>query len=162
MPLDQSIVGTTYPPSPPHEVGREKIREFADAIADAHPAFREPQAAHKLGYPDVIAPPTFPIVLTLDASTQVLAALGVKLHNVLHREQRFSYRRPIIAGDCLSCTVEVESLAHVAGNDVLTIRADITAITAEARRADAGAGETVAAPEAVAIVWSTLIIREEV
>ena len=69
MPLDQSFVGRTYPPTPPYEVGREKIREFADAIGDGNPAYRDPEAARTLGHPDVIAPPTFGIVLSMTAWT---------------------------------------------------------------------------------------------
>ena len=63
MPLDPSFVGRTYPPTEPYQVGREKIREFAAAIGDANPAYPDPEAARALGHPDVVAPPTFPIVL---------------------------------------------------------------------------------------------------
>ena len=55
-------MGRVYPATEPYEVGREKIREFADAIGDDNPAYRDKAAAKALGYPDVIAPPTFPIV----------------------------------------------------------------------------------------------------
>src|SRR4051812_12084233 len=100
MALDQKIVGRTYAAAAPYEVGREKIRDFADAIGDDNPAYRDAEAARKLGHPDVIAPPTFAIVLTRDTSWQVIAdpELGLALHRVLHGEQRFSYARPIVAG----------------------------------------------------------------
>ena len=62
--LDQSFVGRTYPPTEPYQVGREKIREFADAIGATDAAYHDPAAAAALGYPDVVAPPTFPVVLT--------------------------------------------------------------------------------------------------
>ena len=32
MPLDPGYVGRSFPPTPPYVVGREKIREFAQAI----------------------------------------------------------------------------------------------------------------------------------
>ena len=57
MALDQSFVGRTYPPTEPYEVGREKIREFAEAVGDANPAYTDPEAAKALGHADVIAPP---------------------------------------------------------------------------------------------------------
>ncbi len=72
MPLDQSFVGRTYPPTSPYEVGREKIREFAEAIGDTNPAYTDPEAARALGHPDVIAPPTFPFALTYRAAAQVV------------------------------------------------------------------------------------------
>ena len=56
MPLDQSFVGRVYPPTAPYQVGREKIREFAHAIGDPNPAYRDPAAARALGYADVDRP----------------------------------------------------------------------------------------------------------
>src|SRR6266540_27104 len=55
MPLDPSFTGKTYPPTVAYEVGREKIREFADAIGALDPVHRDPQAARALGHRGVIA-----------------------------------------------------------------------------------------------------------
>ncbi len=49
--IDPSFVGRTYPPTPVYEVGREKIREFAEAIGDGSAVYRDPAAAVALGYP---------------------------------------------------------------------------------------------------------------
>jgi len=68
MALDQQLVGRSYPPSAVYEVGRAKIAEFATAIGADDPAHHDVEAARALGYPDVIAPPTFAIVLTLAAA----------------------------------------------------------------------------------------------
>lgn len=68
MALDQSFVGRSYPATAPYEVGREKIREFAEAIGDAAPAYTDAEAARALGYPDVIAPPTFVFSITFRAA----------------------------------------------------------------------------------------------
>ena len=68
MPVDDSLIGRTYPPSRVYEVSREKIREFADAIGDASPLYRDPEAAKAHGYPDVIAPPTFPIASIISST----------------------------------------------------------------------------------------------
>ncbi|SCF74331.1 N-terminal half of MaoC dehydratase [Streptomyces sp. DconLS] len=56
MALDQSFVGRTYPPTAPYEVGREKIREFAEAVGETNPVFTDPEAAKAFGHSDVIAP----------------------------------------------------------------------------------------------------------
>lgn len=45
MALDQSFVGRSYPPTDPYEVGREKIREFAESVGDANPAYTDAEAA---------------------------------------------------------------------------------------------------------------------
>jgi len=133
MPLDQSFVGRVYPPTPPYEVGREKIREFADAIGDANPAYRDPTAAKDLGHPDVIAPPTFGIVITSRASHQVIMdpELGVDYSRVVHGEQRFTYVRPVRAGDALSVVVTVESIRSVAGNDIVSTKGEVSTVDGE-------------------------------
>ena len=93
MALDPRFIGRTYPPATVYEVGREKIREFANAIGDPNPAYRDPDAARALGHPDVIAPPTFAIVMTLAAADQVThdPELGLDYSRVVHGEQRFVY-----------------------------------------------------------------------
>jgi acyl dehydratase len=133
MALDQSFVGRTYPPTEPYEVGREKIREFADAIGDAHPAYRDRAAAEKLGYPDVIAPPTFPIVVATRATAHVVLdpELGLDYSRVVHGEQRFVYSRPVRAGDRLTVAVTIENIRSAGGNDLITTRSDISTVDGE-------------------------------
>ena len=128
MPLDQSFVGRTYPPSEPYEVGREKIREFADAIGDPAPVFRDPEAANAAGHPDVIAPPTFPTVFTIRAQRVLVMdpELGLDYSRVVHGEQSFQYHRPIYAGDRLVTTVIVDGIRTAAGNDILATRSEVT------------------------------------
>lgn len=133
MALDPSFIGRTYPPTEPYEVGREKIREFADAIGDPNPAYRDRAAAEKLGYPDVIAPPTFPVVLSMRAGVQVIAdpALGLDYSRVVHGEQRFVYTRPVRAGDRLVVVVSVENIRSGAGNDFITTKGEVSTVEGE-------------------------------
>jgi acyl dehydratase len=133
MSLDQSFVGRVYPPTEPYEVGREKIREFAAAVGDPNPVYREPAAARKLGYPDVIAPPTFAIIVTSRAAHQVIMdpELGVDYSRVVHGEQRFEHVRPIHAGDALTVVVTVESIRSAAGNDIITTKGDVSTVDGE-------------------------------
>jgi len=127
MPLDPSFIGRTYPPTAPYEVGREKIREFAVAVGDANPAYADQEAAKALGYPDVIAPPTFPFVITYQAAGQVVAdpELGLDFTRVVHGDQKFVYTRPVQAGDRLAVTVSIDNIKSLAGNDVLTVRGEV-------------------------------------
>ena len=133
MPLDQSYLGREFPPTAPYEVGREKIREFADAIGDDNPVYRDQAAAKALGYPDVIAPPTFPIVMSMRAAAQVVRdpEFGLDYSKVVHGEQQFSYQRPVQAGDVLQVSVRVESIRVAAGNDLITTRGDVTTLDGE-------------------------------
>jgi acyl dehydratase len=114
-------------------VGREKIAEFADAIGDDNPVYRDPAAAQALGYPDVIAPPTFPIVITMKAAAQIITdpELGLDYSRVVHGEQRFSYTRPVRAGDRLQVVASVETIRAAAGNDLLTTRGEVTTVDGE-------------------------------
>ncbi|MCU1690204.1 MAG: putative acyl dehydratase, partial [Jatrophihabitantaceae bacterium] len=125
--MDTSFAGRVYPPSQPYEVGREKIREFADAVGAAHPAHRDPAVARALGYPDVIAPTTFAIIVTTSAADVVVydPLLGLDYTRVVHRDQRFVQRRPLHAGDVVTVTVTVESARIVAGNALLSTRGDV-------------------------------------
>jgi len=133
MPVDQSFRGRSFPPTRPYEVGREKIREFADAINDPNPVYRERAAAQALGYPDVIAPPTFAIVLTLPAGGEVIRdpAFGLDYSRVVHGEQRFVHHRPIVAGDLLQVVVTVEDIRIAAGNELVTNRAELMTVAGE-------------------------------
>jgi len=127
MPLDPSFVGRTYPPTDPYLVGREKIREFARAIGADDAAYHDPEAARAIGYADVVAPPTFPTVVTMAASRQVVAdpALGMDYTRVVHGDQKFAYARPVVAGDALICVNTVEDITQRGGHDFLTIRTNV-------------------------------------
>ena len=134
MALDPGLVGRSYPPSAVYEVARAKIAEFAAALGDQDPAYRDPEAARALGHPDVIAPPTFAIVISLGAANVVLGDPEVALDysRVVHGEQRFTHHRPIRAGDRLVARTTIESVRHVAGNDLLTTRVELAAEDGEA------------------------------
>jgi acyl dehydratase len=127
MPLDPSFAGRTYPPTDPYLVGREKIREFARAIGADDAAYHDPEAARAIGYADVVAPPTFPTVVTMAASRQVVVdpGLGMDYTRVVHGDQKFSYARPVVAGDALICVNTVEDITQRGGHDFLTIRTDV-------------------------------------
>jgi acyl dehydratase len=127
MALDQSFVGRSYPPTEPYEVGREKIREFAEAIGDELPAYTDPGAAKELGHPDVVAPPTFVFSITFKAANDVIRdpRLGLDYARMVHGEQHFAYARPVRAGDRLSVTSTIESIRSGAGTELITIRGEV-------------------------------------
>src|SRR5690242_8379838 len=112
MPLNASLTGKTYPPSPPYEVGREKIREFATAIGAPDAAHVDAAAAKELGYAEVIAPPTFPVIFSLFINDTLVADadLGLGFSRVVHGDQRFLYTRPVQASDRLVCRATIEDI----------------------------------------------------
>jgi acyl dehydratase len=125
--LDQSFVGRSYPPTRPYEVGREKIREFAEAIGETSPACTDREAAQALGHPDVIAPPTFVFAINFRAARQVTEdpQLGLDYGRVVHGDQKFVYERPVRAGDRLSVSTTIEAIKSMAGNDILDVRGEV-------------------------------------
>lgn len=133
MALNRDFVGRTYASKASYEVSRVKIREFAAAIGDGNPIYRDRDAAQAAGHPDVVAPPTFPIVFSLQSGGEALADpdLGLNLAMVVHGEQRFEYVRPIYAGDELITSSTITDIRSAGRNELLTVRSDITTVDGE-------------------------------
>lgn len=128
MPVNPELVGRDFPPTTPYLVGREKVREFARAVFADDPQHTDLIAARALGYADVVAPPTFAIVVT-DATLQQLLGepdSGIVLKNVLHAEQKFRYSRPIVAGDELTAKLSVTGIRAMGAAAMVTSESDIT------------------------------------
>ena len=144
MPVNPELVGRAFPPTAPYLVGREKVREFARAVFADDPQHLDPQAAQALGYADVVAPPTFAMVVQDQTLQQLLAEpdSGIELSRVLHAEQRFRYTRPIVAGDELTATLSVTAIRTMGGNAMVTSDAEIT---------DAAGAHVVTAPSVLLV-----------
>ncbi|MFI6789860.1 MaoC family dehydratase N-terminal domain-containing protein [Nonomuraea sp. NPDC050383] len=134
MALNRDFVGRTYTSSAPYEVSRVKIREFAAAIGDGNPIYRDKEAARAAGHPDVVAPPTFPIVFSLQGGSEALVdpELGLNIAMVVHGEQRFEYVRPIYAGDELVTSSTITDIRSAGRNELMTIRSEVTTVSGEA------------------------------
>jgi acyl dehydratase len=131
--VNPAVAGRQYPPTPPYEVGREKIREFAEATG-AHPASTDPEAARALGYPDVIAPPTFAVIVAQRCDAQLVRdpEAGIDFSRVVHGEQTFTHHRPIVAGDRLVAVLHVDSVRSAGGHSMVTTRSEIATESGEA------------------------------
>lgn len=143
--MNPDLQGRSYPPTPPYLVGREKVREFARAVLATSPLNLDPEAARAAGYADVVAPPTFATVIQ-DATLQQLLSdedAGVDFSRVVHGDQRFTFSRPIVAGDELTATMTVTSVKTLGGHAM---------VTAESSIADASGAHVVTAT-------STLVVR---
>ena len=112
MPVDQSLVGREFPPTPSLTVTEERVRAFA--------------AATGTPYDGGPAPATFPIVLAFDAMNAFLDDVGVELSRIVHGDQKFAYQRPVVPGDVLSARLTVASLRQIGGNDIIGTASEIT------------------------------------
>ncbi|GAB2453715.1 acyl dehydratase [Conyzicola lurida] len=127
MPVNPELQGRVFAPTAPYLVGREKIREFARAVFATSPLNHDPEAARAAGYSDIVAPPTFPVVVQEATLQQLLAEPdgGIDFSRVVHGEQRFSYTRAIVAGDELTATLAVSSIKTLGGNAMVTAESTI-------------------------------------
>jgi acyl dehydratase len=131
--LNAEYVGRVFGPAEPYEVSRVKIADFADAIGEPSEFCRDREAAQKAGYPDVIAPPTFAIVISMASTARVQAdpGLGLDYSMVVHGEQSFSYARPLHAGDVVVATTTVDSIRAVRGMSMMVTSTDISTVDGE-------------------------------
>jgi acyl dehydratase len=120
--LDRSLIGRESEPVL-HEVEKGAIRRFAEALGDPNPIYVDETAARAAGHPGLVAPPTFPVVLTSNERFRHSLDLGTR--SILHGEQQFEYARPILAGDRIvvrSKVADVQERAGASGPmDVLVI-----------------------------------------
>jgi acyl dehydratase len=139
--------GKKYPATDPYLVGREKIREFANAVQSTNPMNLDVFAAQTAGYTDIIAPPTFAVVIQERSLKTVLSdkEVGIDFSRVVHGDQRFIHARPIVAGDELISELEISSIKSLAGNFMVTFETKIFD----------------AAKELVCTAISTLVVRGE-
>jgi acyl dehydratase len=133
VPINRDYMGRTFAPTEPYEVSRTKIAEFATAIGEPSPLCHDPAAARQAGYPDVIAPPTFAIVITTTSNVQVIhdSGLGVNYSMVVHGEQAFEHARPLHAGDWVVATSTIEDIREIGRHMMMTTRTDITTVDGE-------------------------------
>ncbi len=126
--MNPELQGREFAPTEPYLVGREKVREFARAVFSTSPLNFDPEAAISAGYTDVVAPPTFAVVVQERTLAQLLAApdAGIDFSRVVHGDQRFSYTRPIVAGDELTARLTVSSVKSLGGHSMITADSVIT------------------------------------
>ncbi|MEV6364869.1 fused (3R)-hydroxyacyl-ACP dehydratase subunits HadA/HadB [Nocardia asteroides] len=115
------LVGYRYRAEDSYEVGREKIREYARAVQDFHEAHWSENAAGELGYTGLIAPTTFLSIYAMLANRQLLETVVADYDMFVQTDQIFEMYKPILAGDRLVSDVELGSVRHIAGKDLLTI-----------------------------------------
>jgi acyl dehydratase len=145
--VNAELQGRVFPPTAPYLVGREKVREFSRAVFATNPINHDVEAARAAGYPDIVAPPTFPVVVQEATLAQLLnePGAGIDFTRVVHGDQRFTYTRPVVAGDELTATLTVTNVKTLGGNSMVTAESNVT---------DASGAHVVTAV-------STLVVRGE-
>ena len=127
--LNPDSVGSTFAGTEPILVTQTEVDAFCAVIGETDSS---------------IAPPTFSIRISLQQSEVILTSpeVGIKWDRLVHGDQKFDTKRPIKAGDVVTCSSTIESAREVAGNEIISVRSDISS-----------------AEELLVSSWSTLVIR---
>ena len=128
MSFASDIIGTHYRYPDYYLVGREKIREYAEAIQSDDPLHYDEDAARAAGYPNVVAPLTFIAIPGRQVQLDIFRNfdIGINLARVIHRDQKIKYHRPICAGDKLHFDSWLESVVESFGAVISTLRTEVT------------------------------------
>ncbi|WP_018603073.1 fused (3R)-hydroxyacyl-ACP dehydratase subunits HadA/HadB [Mycobacterium sp. 155] len=127
----ESRVGHYYQADGPYLVGREKVREYARAVQDYHPAHWDVASAAELGYSGVVAPLTFTSTPAMACNRRMFESVVVGYDTYLQTEEVFEQHRPIVAGDELNIDVELTSVRRIAGRDMITVTNTFTDLAGE-------------------------------
>ena len=122
-----NVQGKKYPATEPYLVGREKIREFANAVFASNATSHDVAAAQAAGFADLVAPPTFAVVIQERSLHTVLAdpEADIDFSRVVHGDQRFVHARPIVAGDSLTSVLEGASVKSLGPHSMITFNTEI-------------------------------------
>ena len=115
MPISEAHIGRSYPATAAYQVSRAKIAEFATALGDgANPAYAGESP---------IAPPTFAVLLSSAAWTGLFddPELELALNRTVHGEQRFTWNRPLRAGDEITATLRIDHVRLRGAMAIVTI-----------------------------------------
>jgi acyl dehydratase len=126
--LSDKIVGMHFRYPDYYEVGREKIREYAEAVKNEDRAFFDEHAAVELGYDGLLAPLTFISVFGYQAQAAFFADANVETKDakIVQVDQVLKFLRPIKVGDRLYCDVYVDSVRQSFGTDMIVTKNIVT------------------------------------
>ena len=114
--MPDAPIGKQYPAFE-YEVGREKIREYANAVGESSPVHHDPEAARAAGFRGVVAPPMFCVVYSAGAMGPAILdpELGINLMMMVHGSQEFEWGEPVCAGDTVTTTAQLKDVSEKNG-----------------------------------------------
>ncbi|GAA2406476.1 (3R)-hydroxyacyl-ACP dehydratase subunit HadC [Mycolicibacterium llatzerense] len=128
MPVNPDILGMVHKYPQVFTVGREQVRQYAKAVKSDHPVSMDETAAAELGHDTLIAGPTFVSIVALLVQQDFFRAVdvGMETMQIIQVDQKFVYHRPVKVGDRLHATVEIASIEHRFGADIVLTRNTLT------------------------------------
>ena len=109
--MAHQAIGKKFP-AYEYEVGREKIREYANAVGETNPIHHDREAAQAAGFRDVVAPPMFAVVYSSGSVAPGIfdPEVGINFATMVHGGQEFVWGEPVVSGDTISTTAEVKEI----------------------------------------------------
>jgi acyl dehydratase len=128
MALKTDIRGMVHTYDDYFVVGREKVREYANAVKNDDPAFHDEEAAKELGYDSLLAPLTFVATVALLVQRDFFRKVdvGMETMQIVQVDQQFIYHQPIKVGDKLFPVMHVHSVVERFGADIVVTRNVLT------------------------------------
>jgi hypothetical protein len=128
VPLSPEIVGKHYRHPDSYVVGREKVREYANAIKNDDAAFRDEATAVALGHETLPAPLTFMSVFGYTAQVAFFHHVGIGITDaqIVQVDQEFKFLQPTKVGDRLYSDVYAHSYRRAHGTDVIVLKTVIS------------------------------------
>jgi acyl dehydratase len=109
--MDFTAEGKTFPPYE-CRIERGKIREFADAIGDDNPVYRDPDSAAAKAAGGILAPPTMLRTFLYETPDAAQALKVADWSYIVHGEQEFEYLKPVFAGDVLTAQDRIAAMSE--------------------------------------------------
>lgn len=112
--FDRSTKGLVVGPITVH-VERGRIRFFSEVLGNTDPIHFDVEAASKAGHPDIVAPPSFLMVIEALASDEIRrrklvsasALAGCDFRYLLHGDERYEYIAPIYANEDVQMSTRI-------------------------------------------------------
>jgi len=113
MAVNTDAVGKSFPPVT-YAVGREKVREYAQAVGETRPVHLDVDAARAAGYADVVAPPMFAVVYSAQAIGPAFfdEEVGIDFARMVHGGQEFRWGPLVVAGDEITTTATFKDVSE--------------------------------------------------
>jgi acyl dehydratase len=111
MPVKTDAIGKTWP-AVDFEVEAGRVTQYADAVGEENPVYRDSAAAKQAGFRDLVAPPMFCVVYSAPAMGPAILDPDVEMNlmAMVHGGQEFVWGEPVCAGDVISTEVTCKSI----------------------------------------------------
>jgi acyl dehydratase len=98
-------------------VGKEKIREYAQAVGEEHPIYFDRNQARERGFRDIPAPPMFAVVYSAGAVGPAVLdpEVGINFAMMVHGQQEFVWGEPVCSGDTITTEASVKDIHERGG-----------------------------------------------